>query len=44
MAKTKITYKHCVLKIQDRGKDFDLYIKSEEIQEVIKVLSKKIKC
>ena len=40
---SKITYKDHVLKIQDRGITHDLYVKPEEIQEVIKVLSKKTK-
>lgn len=41
--KTKISYKDCVLKIEEARYFSELYVKPEELEEVIKVLSKKLK-
>jgi len=38
-----ITYKNNVLAIKDRNKIYDLYIKNEELETVIKLLKKACK-
>jgi len=41
--KAKILYTANVLSIKDRNKTHDIYIKDEEVEEVIKLLLRKVK-